>query len=301
MKTPVSPLTGGTRVELVRRYATVDLQRRWRQRFAINIRAELPNTGEILHWRCSETEIEFFSPGDVCGSPVLYEQLSRFGWYHDLNRWEFDAALPWLRDSGNLLEVGCGDGAFLDLLTRCFRGQVTGIELNPVTAARAREKGHRIVEQPMEDQAVRERGPFDAICSFQVLEHVPNPLAFAQRMVSLLRPGGVMVLGVPNARCFVRHWKVNLLDLPPHHMTRWTAFSLKSLASLLDVELLAVESETLSKRHAVDYIEAHAQRVLPLAYIPRIIAILLGPLLGAMPIRQSITGHTLLGVYRKPM
>jgi 2-polyprenyl-3-methyl-5-hydroxy-6-metoxy-1,4-benzoquinol methylase len=301
MSHPSSPLTGGHRVELVHRYATADLVRRWRRRFAIEVGDELAPAHEILHWRCLETELEFFHPLAAAGSSSLYEQLARFRWYHDPNRWDFGAALPWLRNAKGLLEVGCGDGAFLDLLGRSFAGTVTGIEFNSVTAKRARSKGHKVIEQPVESDAVQALGPFDAICSFQVLEHIPEPLPFLQALVSQLSPGGTLVLGVPNAECFIRHWRVNLLDLPPHHMSRWTTRTLAKLGPLLGLEPLEVQTETLSAGHSVDFIEAQVQRVIPVPLLPRVFGRLAGPILSRMPsLRQEIPGHSLLGIYRKP-
>lgn len=301
MKAPVSPLTGGNRVELVRRYSALNLQRRWRRRFGIDIAAELAPATEILHWRCLETELGFFHPPSSAGSPTLYAQLARFHWYHDTDRWEFETALPWLGEARNLLEVGCGDGAFLDRLSRELDTTLIGLELNGVTAERARAKGHHILQQAVGCEAVTALGPFDAICSFQVLEHVADPADFLASLVSLLAPGGVLLLGVPNADCFIRHIRTNLLDLPPHHMSRWTAQTLASLGPLLQLETLDIMTETLSEAHAVDYIEAQVQRLMPLPLIPRIPARLLGPALARMPrVRASIQGHSLLGVYRKP-
>ncbi len=39
-------------------------------------------------------------------------------------------------------------------------------------------------------------------------------------------PGGLIGLAVPNQRSYVRHM-VNPLDMPPHHMTRWTRKALE--------------------------------------------------------------------------
>lgn len=233
---------------------------------------------------------------------LLYEQLSRFRWYHDPNRWEFSAALPQLRDAKKLLEVGCGDGVFLDFLGRHFDGTATGVELNRVTAERAESKGHKVVREPVESDAVQALGPFGAICSFQVLEHIPAPLDFLESLVSLLSPGGVLVLAVPNAECFMRHWRINLLDLPPHHMSRWTTRTLAKLGPLLGLESLEIEAETLSVGHSVGFIEAQVQRAIRVPLLPRVVGRLVGPILSRMPrLRETIPGHSLLGTYRKPI
>ena len=297
---PLSPLTGRNDVDFVRRYSVRSLQRRWRSRFGIDIGPELGPIGDLFHWRCRETELQFFTPPDLAGSSELYRQLGRFGWYHEVGRWEFAATLPWLHGANHLLEVGCGNGAFLDLLASGFSGSTVGIELNPETARQAAAKGHHVVRSPIESDQVRSLGPFDAICSFQVLEHVPKPLPFLESLAALLTPGGTLVIGVPNADCFIRHWRVNLLDLPPHHMTRWTRRTLEYIAAPLGLDILSLETETLSAGHSLDYIEAQIRRVLPVPPLPRAIAHVLGPgLRKAAKIRRRIPGHTLLAVYRK--
>lgn len=298
MNPPVSPLTGSERVELIRNYRVTALKRSWKRRFAMDIGPELPDLEVLSQWRCRDTQLEFFFPA-VAGSAQLYQQLSRFAWYHDCDRWEFHAALDSLRPGGRLLEVGCGSGAFLDLA--CRRGEVTGLELNPDTAAQARMSGHHVIEAAADATVVRELAPFDAVCSFQVLEHVADPMRFLADLAALLKPGGLMLIGVPNADSFIRHWRVNLLDMPPHHVTRWHARTLRELASLLQLDLQDLLPEPLAANHAPDYVEAQVQRLLPIPQLGRAIGRLAGPLLNLFPrLRSRIPGHSLLAVYRKP-
>ena len=297
---PDSPLTGSPRVELLQRYPVATLIHRWQRQFDIDISGQLDGITEISHWRCIDTGLQFFQPVDAAGSSELYAQLSQFGWYHDSNRWEFDAALPWLRNAHNILEVGCGDGAFLDLVRRHTAAKATGIELNTTTATAAQTKGHRVLKQRSDSPQAIALGQFDAVCSFQVLEHVPNPRAFIESLCARLSDDGVLILGVPNADSFIRHQHINLLDMPPHHMSRWDSRTMASIAPLFDLKPLAIEAETLSRTHAVDFIEAQVQRLAPAPVLPRAIARLIGPLLACAPrLRNSIQGHSLIGVYRK--
>jgi SAM-dependent methyltransferase len=298
--TPRSPLTGSSRVELLRRYPIATLTRRWQRQFGIDISKQLGATTEISHWRCLDTGLQFFQPGDAAGSSELYAQLSRFGWYHDQHRWEFSTAMPWLRDTNRILEVGCGDGAFLDQLRDHSRAEAIGIELNPATAAAAQAKGHRIVRHRSDSAQVTALGQFDAVCSFQVLEHVPDPHPFIESLCARLADHGLLILGVPNADSFIRHQRINLLDMPPHHMSRWNSQAMASIARLFALQTLSIEAESLSRPHAVDYIETQVQRIAPLPILPRTLGRLLGPLLARTPqLRTAIQGHSLIGIYRK--
>ena len=101
-----------------------------------------------------------------------------------------------------LLDVGCGSGAASALLKRERPGlEVSGIERDPGSAARARARLDRVHEG--EAAAVLEKlaaAPerFDAFVFADVLEHLEDPagaLALARRIAS---PGAALVASVPN-------------------------------------------------------------------------------------------------------
>ena len=75
---------------------------------------------------------------------------------------------------------------------------------------------------------------------------------------------------------------------------------MESIGSLFVLNQLSIETEWLSRTHAVDFIEAHVHRLIPVHGLARIPARLLGPVLARAPgLRRSIQGYSLLGVYRK--
>ncbi len=89
-----------------------------------------------------------------------------------------------------LIDVGCASGYTLDAAReRGWRG--VGVEVSPAAADRARARGFR-VESTMEALADL-AGTVDAVCFFQVLEHLPEPDAALAAAARLLRPGGVVL------------------------------------------------------------------------------------------------------------
>lgn len=107
-----------------------------------------------------------------------------------------------------ILEVGCASGWFGAHL-RSAGHEVLGVEGDPRAAERARALGLGVVEGDIEDAAtwaaVLERGgPFDAILSMHVLEHLADPWEALRRMRPLLAPGGTVVSLLPN----VAAWRV---------------------------------------------------------------------------------------------
>jgi SAM-dependent methyltransferase len=103
-----------------------------------------------------------------------------------------------------------------------------GYEFNPRVAFDARSRGLRLLESLEPSAAIAER--FNVICLFQVLEHFPDPFAMLTKIGKLLQPGGYFIVCVPDAAGPVRHYANALTDLPPHHVTRWSARALRACA-----------------------------------------------------------------------
>jgi 2-polyprenyl-3-methyl-5-hydroxy-6-metoxy-1,4-benzoquinol methylase len=80
--------------------------------------------------------------------------------------------------------------------------------------------------------------PFDAIVSFEVLEHVPDPVGLLRAMHELLQPEGVLVLSVPNLDDPYCLKQQIAAAMPPVHIN---FFNRRSLAAALDRAGLAVQ------------------------------------------------------------
>jgi SAM-dependent methyltransferase len=108
---------------------------------------------------------------------------------------------------GPVLDVGSGDGALLDAL-RARGREALGLELS------ARGRGVREA-----DITEVEESDWAAIVFWHSLEHLPEPGRALARAAAILRPGGVVVVAVPNsdslqARLFGDRWFA--LDFPRH-------------------------------------------------------------------------------------
>lgn len=121
------------------------------------------------------------------------------------------------RTPGNLLDVGCGNGAFL--LRAAEAGwSVQGVEPDPTAAAQAEAAGLRVHHGGIGGFAA---GPeFDVITLSHVFEHLHEPGAVLSACQRMLRPGGRLWMALPNVegighRAFGRAWFP--LD-PPRHL-----------------------------------------------------------------------------------
>ena len=98
-----------------------------------------------------------------------------------------------LTTPGQLLDVGCATGVFLDL-ARAAGWRVHGVELSARHAAYAREAfGLDVFEGDFLD-APYPPASFDAITMWDFLEHVLDPRAVLARARTLLKPGGVLLV-----------------------------------------------------------------------------------------------------------
>lgn len=108
--------------------------------------------------------------------------------------------LPRLPDLQGALDIGTGDGAFLDALLRLGFRDVGGVEPSkaPVAAAKAhiRPLIRLGVFRPQDFSAAS----FSLISCFQTMEHVWDPLGLVRGAYSLLKPGGVFCMAVHNRK-----------------------------------------------------------------------------------------------------
>jgi 2-polyprenyl-3-methyl-5-hydroxy-6-metoxy-1,4-benzoquinol methylase len=133
---------------------------------------------------------------------------------------------------GRLLEVGCAAGQFLRAMKLIPGWSVQGVEINPGIAQTAREQyGLDIITGALEQTNFPD-DTFDVVVLWDVLEHLHNPQQGLQKIGRILKPGGSLVLRVPNldswdARLFGKYWSG--LDAPRHLYV----FSRATLVTLL--------------------------------------------------------------------
>jgi SAM-dependent methyltransferase len=149
------------------------------------------------------------------------------------------------RQPGAALELGCGDGFMLDALRR--RGwRVVGVERSEEACAYARsELGLEVHAGGLD--ALDGEHRFDLIILFQVLEHLPDPVATLRQCARLLKPGGTLVVGVPNRESWqARFAGADWLHLDvPRHLFHFSPASLTYAMRQAGLEVASVRFASL--------------------------------------------------------
>lgn len=115
-----------------------------------------------------------------------------------LRTWRMAKAKRYIPQGARVLDVGCGDGAFLQYLGSRIR---EGVGIDPDVAQSRTVGSYTLIAGRFPDD-LPELGPFDAITMLAVLEHFPE--AQLPQVVTtcarLLRSGGVLVITVPSPK-----------------------------------------------------------------------------------------------------
>jgi 2-polyprenyl-3-methyl-5-hydroxy-6-metoxy-1,4-benzoquinol methylase len=148
--------------------------------------------------------------------PIVVYILGMFSFIREIVEWDTMGLSA--SERGRLLDVGCGNGEFLNRMM-LLGWDVTGVELDDRAARFARkEYGLDVRTSSLEACEFDDRS-FDVVVMSHLIEHVYDPIAVLREAWRVLRPGGKVVIVTPNTkslghRIFMSHWRG--LEVPRH-------------------------------------------------------------------------------------
>ena len=155
-------------------------------------------------------------------------------------------------ENARILEIGCGTGHNLAMLTRF--GMVDAVELNDYARDIATRRFNRPVANAMlPELAGVPTGAYDLVALLDVLEHVEDDRAALASVRARLKPGGTLLLTVPQ---YPSMWTDH--DVANHHFRRYTKATLRRVADEAGLR--------------IDLLQSFNSLLFPLAVADRLVA-----------------------------
>jgi SAM-dependent methyltransferase len=188
---------------------------------------------------------------------VIYDRMAE----HDSTHWWYRARREVLASviarkvklppNPRILEIGCGTGHNLPMLARF--GRVDAVEIDAAARAVAEKRlGRAIGSGPLPHLAGVPEASYDLVALLDVLEHVEDDVAALKSIARRLKPGGTILLTVPQYP-----WMWSGHDVANHHHRRYVKATLKGAIARAGLKL-----ELLSSFNSLLFPLAAAQRVL---------------------------------------
>jgi len=244
---PLCPVTGEPARRLVQWVPARLLTELWRIELQVDVKPSFGGQEEFGLWE-SPTGLYFFDPA-LEGDHAFYQQLYRHMverklWSQDGARSEFRLAATRIRPGDHVLDVGCGFAAFRRTIP-----QARYVGLEPNLAGDNAE----VLDQSLADHLREHAGAYDAVCAFQVMEHLTAPRQMFADMVRAAKPGGLLIVGVPQVPSAITRIPNFLINAPPHHLTWWTKDALAALATRCGAAVESIDNVAWSEFDALIY------------------------------------------------
>ncbi len=166
-----------------------------------------------------------------------------WAWRHFFNRVTAPAG-------GRLVDIGCSTGIFMDAAKD--RGwSAEGVEISPPAAEAARKSTGSIVHEGTLEGCNFPSASFDAVTSWEVLEHVTEPQRFAAEVFRILKPGGHWAISTPNWNSPWERATTEITRRPPYHVTYWRPPTMERLLRQSKFEVVATRQKPFAWQEEV--------------------------------------------------
>lgn len=298
-----SPLNNTGNVVLEKSLEVDKIVRSYSEQFAIDVKKYFSDLTHIDIYKCTDTGYRFYYPFHIAGDSEFYIHFQQFDWYYMPWKWEHRLCAEFIKPTDSILEVGCGQGAFLKKINAQTGANCVGLELNE--SCMLDLPNLQIKNILIEDFSETNREKFDLVCTFQVLEHISAVHSFIKSQVACLKPGGLLVICVPNNDSFLLESTQGLLNSPPHHMSLWNERSLRSLEQYFGIKLKSTHFEPLQTYHYDWYISLKLKK-----YFGQFLSTKLMSVISRLGLKNlihkkldkasdQIRGHSIMTVYEK--
>ena len=168
----------------------------------------------------------------------IHKLEARHFWFRGRNRLILWAIRRYFPEMSRFLEIGCGTGFVLGAIRESFPAAgVSGSEIYASGLAHAAERAGSAELFQMDAKRIPFRDHFDLIGAFDVIEHIEDDEAVLAEARKALRPGGGILLTVPQHR-----WLWSPVDVFAGHARRYRRKELIAKLESAGFEILTATS-----------------------------------------------------------
>ena len=142
-------------------------------------------------WQDTQRAMDFYASGQYVFKPNVTEESLKFDEYAE----RLTRIRPYLTTSIRLLEIGCGSGKFLTLCRELVK-EAHAIEITEAHVQTLRDQGFPVFDNPLE--ALQPDSPYDVVCMFALLEHLPKVNEFLIHLKRFLHSRSLVFIEVPD-------------------------------------------------------------------------------------------------------
>lgn len=213
-------------------------------------RSEFEKFGEFTLYKCDNCDLVYSLPMKAMSPDGYGEMYANIGLHGDFATALESGHLEFLKRNkpvagrNKLLDVGTSTGLFVHS-AKLAGFEAVGVE----TDARAVEAGKKMfpgisLENISLGELSDREDRYNYVTLFEVLEHVSEPRSLLADAKKLLFPGGKLAVFVPNRNRTPKLYKEMVdrgIDLPPHHLSKWSKQSLIDIFKSLGLKNIRVE------------------------------------------------------------
>jgi ubiquinone/menaquinone biosynthesis C-methylase UbiE len=206
--------------------------------------------------KCSQSGVVFAHPM-IGGDETFYSWIGSFSEYFPGHRWEYFQVIEALKTRQEqqaapikILDIGCGDGKFLKkIANEVPECELYGLEISQESLSKVKDDRIRLIHG---DTSKIEKMDivFDVITAFHIIEHISDPVGFLNSIKRAMGPETVVYVSNPLSPMHFESHFFDILNHPPHHLTRWNPESMIAVTARLgfEPEIVLPKAAPLSER-----------------------------------------------------
>ena len=241
------PLCGNVVRSKIESVKTIDISNLYRRVYKKDIDYIWKGVERLEYLLCWKCGLRFFNP-IIPGDDNFYKTLLEDEWYYlHEGKTEYDYSRKFIKEKDRVLDIGAGRGAFRHYLSG--KNYYQGLDFSSKAIELAKKDGVNVLPIPIEEFSVENKGVFDVVSIFQVIEHISSLDKFLGAAIDCIAKGGILIIATPDNDGFIRHVSNFCLNLPPHHTLHWNEKSLRFIAKKYNLEVVDVYREPVSSVH----------------------------------------------------